>query len=210
MTALLAPRPGKQGARPQLRPVARPRGRMATIPFALVIALVLAAGTVGLLVLTTALQNQAFAVQSRQHEATVLEIQLASLQAEVADARSIQHLAVAAQQLGMRPNPYGAQLRLSDGKVLGEASAVVGGEVPTARYLTKEQAEAQVIALDKAEAERIAKAKAEAKQRAEAKKEAEAKKKAEAKEKAEAEKKAEAKKKAEAAKKAKAKKGKQP
>ncbi|HRA06042.1 MAG TPA: hypothetical protein PKV13_05420 [Propionicimonas sp.] len=212
MTALLAPRPGRQGAnRPQLRPVARRRGRMATIPFVLVVALVLAGGTVGLLVLTTALQDQAFTVQTRQHDATVMEIQLSSLQAEVADARSIKHLAVAAQQLGMRPNPYGAQLRLSDGKVLGEASAVVGGEVPTVRYLTKEQAEAQVVALDKAEAERIAKAKADAKERAEARKlaaaeKAEAKKKADAKAKAEAaaKKKADAKAKAEAAAKKKA------
>lgn len=203
MTALLAPRPGRQGSsRPQLRPVSRPRRRMATIPFVLVVALVLAGGTVGLLVLTTALQDQAFTVQTRQREATVLEIQLSSLQAEVAEARSMRHLAVAAQQLGMRPNPYGAQLRLSDGKVVGEASAVVGGEVPSVRYLTKEQAAAQVIALDKAEAERIAKAKAEAKERAEAKKQAAAEKKAEEKAKAEAKAKAAAEKKAEAKKKA--------
>jgi colicin import membrane protein len=174
---------------------------MATIPFVMVIALVLAVGMVCLLVLTTALQDQTFVVQSRQREAERLSDQLAALQAEIADARSVTHLAVAAQELGMRPNPYGAQLQLPDGTVVGTATAVTGGEIPGLRYLTPEQAEAQLQALAKAEAERTAKLKAEAKAKAEAKKQAEAKKKAEAKAKAEAEAKA----KAEAEKKAKAK-----
>jgi colicin import membrane protein len=176
---------------------------MATIPFVMVIALVLA---VGLLVLTTALQDQTFVVQSRQREAERLSDQLAALQAEIADARSVTHLAVAAQELGMRPNPYGAQLQLPDGTVVGTATAVTGGEIPGLRYLTPEQAEAQLQALAKAEAERTAKLKAEAKAKAEAKKQAEAKKKAEAKAKAEKKAKAEAEKKAkaEAEKKAKA------
>jgi hypothetical protein len=167
---------------------------MATIPFVMVIALVLAVGMVGLLVLTTALQDQTFVVQSRQREAERLSDQLAALRAEVADARSVAHLAVAAQELGMRPNPYGAQLQLPDGTVVGTAAAVTGGEIPGLRYLTPEQAQAQLEALAKAEAERKAKLKAEAKAKAEAKKKAEA----EAKQKAEEKKKAKAKAEAEA------------
>lgn len=195
MTALHAPRP-QRAPRPQLTPVPAGRRRMATIPFVMVIALVLAVGMVGLLVLTTALQDQTFVVQSRQREAERLSDQLAALQAEVADARSVAHLAVAAQELGMRPNPYGAQLQLPDGTVVGTASAVTGSEIPGLRYLTPEQAEAQLKALAKAEAERKAKLKAEAKAKAEAKKkaaaEAKAKAKAEAKQEAEAKAKAEA------------------
>jgi hypothetical protein len=89
----------------------------------------------------------------------------------------------------MRPNPYGAQLRL-DGTVIGRPRVVFGGEVPTVRYLTPEQAAAQVRALDRAEAERKAKAKAaleEAKAKAKAKAEARAKAKAEAQFRADAE-----------------------
>ena len=41
MTALLAPRP-ERSPRPQLRPVPRPGRRLATIPFVMVVALVLA------------------------------------------------------------------------------------------------------------------------------------------------------------------------
>ncbi len=137
MTALPAPLEPRH-PRPQLKPVPRRRRRISTVPFVLVVALVLAAGMVGLLVLTTSLQNQAFAVQGRQREANTLAIRLSSLQAAAADARSIQSLAVEAQKLGMRPNPYGAQLRLSDGVVVGKDAPVLGGEVPTVRYLTPE------------------------------------------------------------------------
>ena len=154
MTALWDPRPGRQTTeRPLLRPVPGTRGRMATVPFVLVVAVVLALGMVGLLVLTTALQEQAFGVQRTQREANTLAIRLSALQDQVATARSIQNLSVSAHHLGMRPNPYGAQLRLSDGVVIGDPRVVLGGEVPTVRYLTPEQAQAQVTALDRAEAE---------------------------------------------------------
>lgn len=194
MTALLAPPPGKQTrerpapSRTGLRSVAGVRRRMSTVPFVLVVAVVLAVGMVVLLVLTTALQDQAFGVQRKQREANALAIRVSSLQAVVADARSVQSLAVAAQHLGMRPNPYQAQLRLPEGAVIGKPRVVLGGEVPTVRYLTPDQAAAQVLALDRAEAERKAKVIAATKARAEAKAKAEAEAKAE--EKAEAQAKA--------------------
>ncbi len=210
MTALLDPRPGRQTQdRPRLRPVPGVRRRMATVPFVMVVAVLLAVGMVGLLVLTTALQDQTFGVQRTQREANTLAIRLSALQDQVATARSIQNLSVAAQHLGMRPNPYGAQIRITDGAVLGEPRVVFGGEVPTVRYLTPEQAAAQVRALDRAEADRKAKAKAarqEAKAKAKAKAEAKAKAKAEAQFKADAEAAAKAK----AAAEAKAKKGSRP
>ena len=123
-----------------------------------------------MLALTTALQNQAFVVQDRQHQAAVLATKVSGLQAAVADKRSVQSLAVAAQALGMRPNPLSANLRLSDGDVIGKASAVSGIEVPAIRYLNDEQVAAQIAAMDKAEADRKAKAAAERKAKAEAKK----------------------------------------
>lgn len=187
MTALHAPRPerspgspARTAPRPSLRPVPGTGRRMATIPFVMVVALVLAVGMVGLLVLTTTLGNQTFAVQARQREAERMADQVAALQAEVADARSVQHLALAAQDLGMRPNPYGAQLRVPGGGVLGKAAPVTGGEIPGVRFLSPEQAQAQLDALARAEAERKAKlkAKALAQKKAEAERRAEAERKA--------------------------------
>jgi hypothetical protein len=143
---------------------------------------------VGLLILTTTMQNQTFNVQEKQRDAARLADQLAALKAEVADARSVQNLAVAAQKLGMRPNPYGAQLQLPDGTVLGKASTVSGVEIPSVRYLSPEQAQAQKDALAKAEADRKARLKAEAKAKAEVKSKAEADAKAKAEAKANAKK----------------------
>ena len=99
MSAEVAPRPGKSSRRPELREVPRREGRIATVPFVLVVALVLGLGMVGMLVLTTALQEQAFAVQRQQHQANVLASQVSQLQAEVADARSVKSLAIAAAKL---------------------------------------------------------------------------------------------------------------
>jgi membrane protein involved in colicin uptake len=93
----------------------------------------------------------------------------------------------------MRPNPYGAQLELPDGTVIGKAAAVTGAEIPSVRYLTPQEAQDQLDALAKAEAERKAKLKAQAEARAKAKAEKEAAAKAKAKAKAEAEAKAKAK-----------------
>ena len=111
MTALLAPRPSHPETGPGLAPVPPLRRQLATPWFIALLAAVLGLGMVGLLVLTTALQNQAFAVGDRQALAQALANDLSDLQARVADARSVQSLALAAQGLGMVPDTYPAQLR---------------------------------------------------------------------------------------------------
>ena len=136
--------------RPSLQSVLARQQRMAKVPFMLVLALVMALGMVGLLVLTTALQNQAFAVQERQREANELGYRLSDLDAQVNQARSASNLAIRAQELGMKPNPYPVLLRLPDGAVVGQPEKVTGGEVPSVRYATPEQANAQQQAAGKA------------------------------------------------------------
>jgi len=174
MTALLAPKPDRRApGRPDLRPVAPPRRQMRTAGFVAVVAAILGLGMVGVLILTTMLQDQAFDVQRRQSEANALANQLSDLDAQVSAARSVQNLAVAAQQLGMKPNPYPVQLRLPDGKVIGDESKVMGGEVPSVRYISEEQAERELKARHEAEAKRKAEAEAKKKAEAEAKKKAE-------------------------------------
>ncbi len=158
MSAQVAPRQSQQSPRASLREVPKPAERVATVPFVLVVVVLLAFGMVGMVVLTTALQDQAFAVQESQHEANILASQVSQLETEVADARSVKSLAIAASKLGMRPNPYAVPLRLSDGKVMGTARSVYGNELPGVKYLTAEQAQAQVTALDNAAKARTAKA----------------------------------------------------
>ncbi|MBA3021573.1 hypothetical protein [Propionicimonas sp.] len=177
MSAQLAPRPARQAKpKPNLRALEAPKQRAATMPFVFVMAAILAIGMVGMVVLATALQDQAFAVQAKQHEANALANRVSQLESQVADARSIKNLAIAAQGLGMRPNPYAVPMRLSDGKVFGTPRPVLGNEVPETRYLSDAEAAAQIAAYNQTEADRIARLKAAAA----AKKAAEAAKKAEA------------------------------
>jgi hypothetical protein len=175
MSAQLAPRPARESTRrPRLRALEPPKQRAATMPFVVVMVVILAIGMAGMVILATALQGQAFAVQDKQHQANALANQVSQLQAQVADARSIKNLAIAAQGLGMRPDPYAVPLRLSDGKVLGTSRTVLGNEVPGVHYYTDAEAAAQVAAYAQAEADRAARLKAAAA----AKKAAEAAKKA--------------------------------
>lgn len=135
MTALLAPRVGRNATRrPALTALPKSAGQMATIPFLLVVAGVLAAAMVGMLLLVTNLQDQAFVVQNKQQEARVLSNRASLLQTEVADARSISSLAERAQKLGMRPDTRAVPIRLSDGKVLGTAKAARGNDLPKTSY----------------------------------------------------------------------------
>lgn len=142
------------GTSRSLRAVAAGARPVSAPLFAAIVAGILALGMVSLLVLTTALQNQAFAVQEAQTEAVRLANDASDLEAEVARARSVEALAIAAQELGMKPNPYPAQLRLPDGSVVGRDEQVMGGELPSVRYQSEEQAAAEEKARQKAEKKR--------------------------------------------------------
>ena len=209
MTALQTPKRTPEGGGSQertsrwsLREVRLPQRTMGGVPFILSLGVLLAVGMVGLLLLNTALQEQAFAVRDQQKVATQLGYQVAALETEVTEARSSARLAIAATKLGMVPNPYPAYLSLPDGGVTGDPTRMTGGELPDVRYRTPE--ELARIAKEREEAMARAKAEAEERKAEAAKKKAEAAaKKAEeaAKKKAEeARKKAAEKKKADAAK----------
>ncbi|MFT4296299.1 MAG: hypothetical protein QM582_12895 [Micropruina sp.] len=206
MTALQAPkhspsprRPEERATRWGLREVRLPQRTMASVPFVLSLGVLLALGMVGLLLLNTALQEQAFAVRDQQKVATQLGYRLSALETEVTEARSTTRLAIEAGKLGMVPNPYPVYLPLPGGDVIGDPTAINGSELPDVRYRTPEE----LAKIAKARDEAMAKAAAEQKKAAaEAKaKAAEAKKAAEeAKKKAAEAKKAAEQKKADAAK----------
>jgi hypothetical protein len=139
------------------------RSRARRASFVMLVAGVLATGMIGLLVFSTALQDQTFEVNEKRSQATSLANELASLEAQLASANSITSLAAKAQDLGMRPNPYPAQLVLPSGKVVGDPKPVYGREVPGAEYRTPEEQEEyrqQVEAKAKAKKEAAAKKKA--------------------------------------------------
>jgi hypothetical protein len=152
--------------RPRLRPVADPTPRLARFPFLLVMIGIFGLGMVGLLMLNTTLQNQAFEARALNRQATELAYVQADLEQRLDAYAAPNELAFAASKLGMRPNPHPAFLVLPDGRVVGEPKPVNGNEQKVLVVKTPEQ-----IAAEKAS--RAAKAKAAAEKKAAEKKAAE-------------------------------------
>lgn len=145
-------------------------GRLARAPFLLALMGLLGLGMAGLLALNTNLQGQAFEARSLHQQANRLAYQEAALQKQVEDLRAVDNVAARASQLGMRPNPHPAFVRVTDGELIGKTKPrpVTGNEVPSLIVKTPEQ-----IAAEKKAAEAKKKAAEARRQAAEAEREAE-------------------------------------
>ncbi len=123
----------KQTARPKLRLLVRPNRRMGTVPFAVLALILLVGGLVGLLALTTFVQNQAFELRGLQRRATELSYRVSDLESQVSKANAPAQVAARAAELGMVPNTSAAYIDLVSGKILGEPRPAQFGEVPGLR-----------------------------------------------------------------------------
>jgi hypothetical protein len=106
----------------------------------------LAAGMVGLLLLTTKLQDQAFELRSLQTQATELSYRQASLEVDVDKARSPQALAALASALGMRANLHPVYIELPSGKIIGTPTKVKESDVPSIVVKSAEESAAEAAA----------------------------------------------------------------
>ncbi len=111
----------------RLRIVAPPKSEAAKMPFVAVVIALLSAGLVGLIFLSTVLQSQAFAIADLNKRAAGLETTQQALSHDLQRMQSPQGVAAAAANLGMVPNANPVFLRLSDGKVIGEAEPAKSG-----------------------------------------------------------------------------------
>lgn len=157
----------------KLRAVPSLPGRVARIPFITVLIAIFGVGMVGLLVVNTALQNQAFESRLLNRQSAQLVYQEAELQSQLNKVRTPEQIATKASALGMRANPKPAFLVVPSGKIVGEQHRVTGNEMKGLIIKTPAQ-----IAAEKAE--KAAKAKAKAEAAAQKKAQEAAKKKAEA------------------------------
>lgn len=141
MSAQLSPNPTRPTPRrrPTLRSVPRPVGRLARTPFLMVLAGILAIGMVGLLLLNTTLQNQAFQASELKRTAAEMNYKQGELEAAVAQADSVSELSRRASQLGMRPHREVAYVVVGEDKVIGEAKPADGMYLPSARYRTQQE-----------------------------------------------------------------------
>ncbi|TBT87286.1 hypothetical protein ET989_02955 [Propioniciclava sinopodophylli] len=118
-------------ARPQLRSITSPRRRMAGATFAVFVIGLFFSGMVGMLLLTTLLQNQAFEIRAAQRTASELSYRASDLEAQVNRAKAPVALGQRAAALGMVPNPRAVFIDLSTGEVLGKPVPVRGDEIPS-------------------------------------------------------------------------------
>lgn len=112
--------------RARLTVVPRRRSRAARVPFVTLVTLVLLGGVVGLLLFNTSMQQASFAATSLQEQATNLEARQQTLLMELDKLRDPQHVAEAAQRLGMVPAGPPAFLDLRTGKTLGVPTPATG------------------------------------------------------------------------------------
>jgi hypothetical protein len=136
---------GRTSGRP-LRAVAQPAARLARFPYLLVLIGIFGIGMVGLLMLNTTLQSQAFQSRTLNRQATELAYAQADLENQLDALAAPQELARRASELGMRPNPFPAFLVLPSGKVVGEPNPVSGHELPALIVKTPAQLAAEQAA----------------------------------------------------------------
>lgn len=133
-------RPDRSGAgRRRLRLVPRPRARMARLPFLTVLIGLVGAGMVGLLLLNTSLQNQAFEATQLRRQAAEMSYAEGELEQLLTEAQSARELGRRATALGMRPNRDVAFVALPDGTISGDPRASDGRYLPSALTRSPEE-----------------------------------------------------------------------
>jgi hypothetical protein len=113
-----------------LRLVPQRRSSAAKAPFVLVVVTLLVGGLLGLLLLNTLVAQDSFQLHDLGKQGKALAQQEEDLSRQVQALQAPGELAARASALGMVPGNAPAFLRLSDGKVLGVASAGAAPVVP--------------------------------------------------------------------------------
>lgn len=131
--------PGEERARRILRLVPPPRPRLARMPFLIVLVGLVGVGMVGLLLLNTGLQNQAFQASELRRQAAEMSYQEGELVQLVIEAGSTRELTRKATELGMRPSRGVAFVELPDGRVSGNPVDEDGLFLPSALSRSPEQ-----------------------------------------------------------------------
>ncbi len=110
-----------------LRLVGPVRIKARKAPFVAVLIAVVAAGLVGLVLLSTTMQTQAFKITDLQRQASVLAAERDQAASEVASLSNPAALADRALEVGMVPNANPVFLRLTDGRVIGDPEPAEAG-----------------------------------------------------------------------------------
>lgn len=128
----LAPaRPAGRAERPALRVVAPPRRTAGKVPFVVLCSVLMTLGLAALLALNLSLVGGSYLLHDVTAQAEELRAQEAELTEKVALQSTSATLAERAAGLGLVPGGIPAYLRLSDGKVIGQATPAPAPERQT-------------------------------------------------------------------------------
>jgi hypothetical protein len=137
----LSPAPGTgtgttKPRKPRLRvappaPVTVPRA-----PFVVLVLVVVVAGVLGILVLNTKINENAFKLAQLQSQRSNLDQQEQQLDQQLADLESPNSLAAAACRLGMVKAPNPAYLQLPNGQMIGVPQPATGPQCVTSQHAT--------------------------------------------------------------------------
>ena len=116
--------------RARLSVVPRRRVQASRFPFVTLVSLILLGGVVGLLCFNTSMQQAAFTEARLEKQATTLAAQQQALEMERERLRDPQHVAEAAEKLGMVIAANPVMLHVGTGKVSGEATPANGDVTP--------------------------------------------------------------------------------
>ena len=110
-----------------------PTAAVSTLGFVGIIAILIAIGLGGVMIVTTSVGAQSKELARLETTATHLSYRAAALESQLQRASSANALALRATELGMVPNPYPAFVNLADGSITGEPTKVKGSELPFLR-----------------------------------------------------------------------------
>lgn len=117
-------------AAPRLTLLRAPKATVSALGFAAIVAILIAVGLAGVMVVSTSVGQQSNELSDLRREATELGYTKASLESRLQTVSSANALALRATELGMVPDPYPAFINLADGTVTGVPRAVKGDEMP--------------------------------------------------------------------------------
>lgn len=116
--------------RPELTLVPPVRSTVSTVGFALIIMALVALGMGLVMIITTSVAAQSKELSALRVEATDLQYRAANLTTQLQKKSSSGSLVIRASDAGMVPNPNPVFIRLSDGKILGEATPATADGAP--------------------------------------------------------------------------------
>lgn len=110
-----------------------PTAAVSTLGFVGIIAILIAIGLGGVMIVTTSVGAQSKELAQLETTATQLGYRAAALESQLQRSSSANALALRASELGMVPNPYPAFVNLADGTITGEPTKTRGDELPFLR-----------------------------------------------------------------------------